>query len=345
MKILITGATGKLGQAVVNSALESGHQVRAMARPGRKLESINWFEKPGVEVARVDLRDRRSLPAVLEGVDVVVHLAAVLGGDFYEQFEGSVIATENLLAALEEKPSIKLVHISTFSVYGCLQRWPFAFWDEDSPREKHIDERDNYAKTKTIQENIIREASERIGFPLVVLRPGVIYGPGSWFPAQLGLEASKKTWIRIGTIAPVPITYVENCADAIILAAEKDQANGETFNIVDNNLPTQWKLMNRLRAHQPVRPKVIPIPWILMRMLGRSAWLFNKYVCKGNAKLPGLLTPAQLHARFKPFFYSNRKIRDKLGWVPKYSLDESLERIFKPVPQEAPTPVDVATTT
>lgn len=328
MRFLVTGATGKLGQAVVEAALDQGHQVLAMARPGRRLEQVSWHGREGVEVARVDLRDRRSLPPLLENVDAVLHLAAVLGGDFYEQFEGTVIATENLLMALAERPSVKLVHVSTFSVYGCLQRWPFALWDESSPREKHLDERDNYAKTKSLQEDLVREASDEHGFPLVVLRPGVIYGPGSWFPAQLGLEAGSGTWVRIGTVAPVPITYVENCADAIILAAVKPQANGETFNIVDNNLPTQWSLMRRLASHQETPPRIIPVPWWFVRVLGRSAWLFNRLVCGGRAKLPGLLTPAQLHARFKPFFYSNRKLRDRLGWVPRYDLDQALKKIF-----------------
>jgi hypothetical protein len=74
------------------------------------------------------------------------------------------------------------------------------------------------------------------------------------------------------------------------------------------------------------RPHIVPIPWTLMRLIARVAWLTNRVCFKGTAKVPGLFVPSRLHARFKPLRYTNKKIVSALGWKPRYSWQEGIQR-------------------
>src|SRR5688500_17927607 len=172
MKLLITGASGFLGKYVVAEALRRGHAVRAMVRPGTDAAKCGWDAGGAqLELARVDLRSRKGLAEAVSGVDAVIHLAAAKGGDVYAQYAGSVIATENLLWAIEHagtKP--KLVHISSFSVYDYTKPRAWSVLDEESPVERDAMERDGYAHTKLVQERIVREAAAKNGWPLCVIR-------------------------------------------------------------------------------------------------------------------------------------------------------------------------------
>src|SRR4051794_2384572 len=185
MKLLITGASGFLGKHVVAEALRRGHAVRAVVRPGTDAAGLGG----DVELARVDLRSRKGLVDAVTGVDAVIHLAAAKSGDVYGQYAGTVIATENLLWAIEQAGTRpQFVHISSFSVYDFEKPIAWTTLDEDSPVERDAMERDGYAHTKLVQERLVRAAAERNKWPLVVIRPGMIYGRDNLWNAFCGLE-------------------------------------------------------------------------------------------------------------------------------------------------------------
>ena len=128
-------------------------------------------------------------------------------------------------------------------------------------------------------------------------------------------------------MTPIPLTYVENCAEAIILAAEyRGDEERVTLNVVDDGPPTSMAYMKELRRHQSRPPRIIPLPWWAMRLAARAAWLVNRTVFGGTAKVPGLFVPSRLHARCKPLRYSNRRIRSLLKWAPRYSWREGVKR-------------------
>ena len=116
MKLLITGASGFLGQYVVAEALRQGHQVKALMRSPIKL---SWSDHPAVEIVQADLQAQSSdrLTEAVRGVDAVIHLAAVLRGDYATQYAGTVTATENLLNAMTQAGVDRLIAISSFSVF------------------------------------------------------------------------------------------------------------------------------------------------------------------------------------------------------------------------------------
>ncbi|MEA5520327.1 NAD(P)-dependent oxidoreductase [Limnoraphis robusta Tam1] len=325
MKLFVTGASGFLGQYIVAEALRKGHQVSAVIRPKTDLSRLSWYDHPEVKLVRLDLREMSGLIESLQGVDNVIHLAAVKAGDFYTQFAGTVIATENLLTAMKKAEVKRLTAISTFSVYDYLNMRSGQILDENSSLEKNPLNRDEYAQTKLIQEELYRNF-ERDGGQVAIIRPGMIYGRDYLWNACLGAELGESAWLRIGANAIMPLTYVENCAEAIVIASECEGAVGHTINIVDDDLPTQNIYAKKLMEYMEKTPRTFFVSWTVIRLIARSAWLYNHWFLKGKARLPGIFVPAKLHARFKPLRYSNHKAKEVLNWKPKYSLQTAFER-------------------
>jgi nucleoside-diphosphate-sugar epimerase len=326
MKLLITGASGFLGQYVVAEALRHKHQVRAVVRPMSNEKRLVWHSHPNVEFVRLDLRRKNGIADALKGVDVVINLAAAKEGDFYTRFAGTVIATENLLEAMTQANMMRLVQIGTFSVYDYLRTPKFTTITEESLIESDPLERDEYAQTKLLQEELVREFEQNPNAQVTIVRPGLVYGRDNLWSTLLGGQLTNNLWLRIGGYATMPLTYAENCAEAIVLAAQRSEAINQTINIVDDNLPTQRAYVKKLKKYKYPLPKMIPVNWKLMRAIAWTFWKYNKVVLKGQARLPGIANPIILDARFKHFRFSNLRAKEILNWQPKYSLDTALER-------------------
>jgi nucleoside-diphosphate-sugar epimerase len=332
MRVLVTGAGGFLGQYVVAAAIQRGHHVRALVRPASRNVPEAWLGHPQIEVVRGDMRSRQQCPALLREIDVVIHLAATKAGDLFEQFAGTVAVTENLLAAMDEAGVKRIVMTSSFAVYEYLRRWSWSRLDESSPLAQRPDERDAYCQTKLLQETLVREVAAERNWQAVILRPGVIFGRDNLWSARLGMQVNSRYWIRIGALATIPLTYVENCADAIVLGVEYDGPDRDlVVNIVDSDLPSARAYVKALKQQSTPRPWVIPLPLLVLRGLARLASLTNRVLFGGQGKVPGLLTPASLHARCKPLRFSNEKAMSALGWQPRFSWREGLERSFNGV--------------
>lgn len=328
MKLLVTGASGFLGRHIVAQAVARGHQVRAQVRPVSNIEGLGWEDHPGVEIVRVDLRDKPALDALVEGCDAVVSNAACKAGDFYTQFAGTVMTTENLLAAMANTGVKRLVAVSTFSVYGFLKMGDRDLLDENSPIDDDPIDRDEYAQTKLVQEELAHGFVKEHGGKVTIIRPGVIYGRDNTWTARIGAELGENRCLVVGGRTILPVTYVENCAEAIVLAMENDQAIGETYNIVDDDLPTHRQYLRALNRHREPKMKSLPMPWLVMRFIAALALGVNKLFLGRQAKIPSILRPAALHARCKPATYTNKRIKDSIDWSPKIGLEESLKRSF-----------------
>jgi nucleoside-diphosphate-sugar epimerase len=171
----------------------------------------------------------------------------------------------------------------------------------------------------------------------------MLYGKDNLFNARVGMKAGSRWWIRTGAWARIPLNYVENCAEAIVLAAEVPAANGQILNVVDDDPPTQRRYAKLLQQRTTPRPRIVPVSWTVMRSVARLAWLTNRLFFGGRAKIPGLFSPAKVHARIKPLRYSNARIKQMLGWRPRYSLVEAIDRSLAgdqphPAPTVAPSP-------
>lgn len=328
MKVLVTGASGFLGKYVVAAALRQGYDVVAALRPTASLTPLSWHAHPRVEILRWDLCTPDGLPEMLQGVDAIIHLAAAKTGTFEEQFAGTVTATENLLAAMARARVLRLIAIGTFSVYDYLQMKAGDLLDERSPIESDGSNRDAYAQTKLVQEERIRQFEGDRGAKVTFLRPGMVYGRECLWHASLGAKLGEKFWLKIGGDATPPVTYVENCAEAIVASLHSEAAVGQVLNIVDDERPSQDAYIEGLLKRSDSPPRLIPASWPLMQAISGLAWWPSQALLRGKIRLPGILVPAKLHPRFKPLRYSNERAREVLGWQPRYSFEEALERSF-----------------
>jgi nucleoside-diphosphate-sugar epimerase len=227
-------------------------------------------------------------------------------------------------------------------VYDYKRIWSFRQLDESSPLESNPRERDEYAQTKLLQEKLVRETAQANNWRWTILRPGVIFGKDNLWTARLGIQG-KKTWLRTGAFAKLPLTYVENSAQAIVMALESPAADRGTFNVIDDELPTQRQYAGELKNRWPTSIRIIPIPWTAMRAIAGCADLTNKLLFKGRAKLPGLLVPARLHARCKPLRFANARLKQATGWTPKYSWREALDRSMQIARNQAAANAPTAT--
>jgi nucleoside-diphosphate-sugar epimerase len=328
MKILVTGAGGFLGKALVRRLLDAGEtDLRLFVRPGGKqaaLEAIaRQYPRAKVEYVVGTLTDADACARAVAGVDVVQHLAAGVGGAAADLFLHSVVATKRLLDAMIAQPRVaKLVLTSSFSVYGVAALGRGAMVDESTPLEPFPEKRDTYAQSKLRQEKLCWEYHEQRGVPLVVVRPGVIYGPGGGLMSgRVGLDLFG-VFLHLGRKNVLPLVYVDNCADALIVAMRAGE-DGGIYNAVDDDLPTAAAYLRRYRKE--VRPlRVVRLPWIATMALSAAVERYNRL---SEGQLPAVFTPYKTRTVWGGNRFSNARLK-AIGWTQAVSTTDGIGRAF-----------------
>ena len=251
MKVFVTGGTGFLGRRVVKALCEDGLRVRCLVRPSSDLTALRDFVGPdlwsGVEVVAGEISDVDTCRRLIDDCDTVAHVAAALGGSTAVLFLNTVIPTRHLLAAASQAGVRRFVQVSSFGVYGAAALPTGALLDESTPLDAHPERRDPYSYSKIVQEQIAWESHTTTNLPLVIIRPGVIFGPGRGvLSGRVGLTVGPLL-VRMGGSQTLPYTYVDNCASAIRQAVIAEGVDGEAFNILDDGLPTGSQLVRRMR--------------------------------------------------------------------------------------------------
>jgi 2-alkyl-3-oxoalkanoate reductase len=325
MKALVTGANGFLGRHVVGALLARGIEVRAMVRPAACLEALGWSSS-SVEAFRADLRSSRELGHAFEGVDVLLHLAAVVSGEEEAQFAGTVVGTERLLNAMAASACRRLVLCSSFSVYDYSSTRRTL--DEDSPLHQVPDvyTRDGYTIAKWWQERLTRRFAEKHGWDLTVLRPGFIWGRDHGYLAALGQQIGRYH-LAIGPLTRIPMTHAENCADVFALAAEDARARGQTLNVIDGPGERVWAYLSDYMRGSSQPGWRLPVPYCLAIRVVRVA---STTVFRSATKVPSILIPRRFESRFRPLRFENRKLRETLGWTPPLDYRQCLVRTYGP---------------
>jgi len=329
VKVLVTGATGFLGTALVGRLLARGEKdLRCLVRAGSDGSALEALARahPDAKVERFvgSLATTAGAARVLEGVGIVYHLAASLAGAPADIFLNTVVASKNLLEAVvaSDRP-VKIVLVSSFGVYGAAALPPGAVVEESTPLEEHPERRDVYSHAKLRQERLFREYQARHGFPLVVLRPGVIYGPGgSRISGRVGLDLAG-LFLFLGGDNLLPLTYVENCAEALVLAGQSAAAEGQTYNVVDDDLVTARQYLSRYQD-EVGRLRVLPVPYFAFRGLSRLVAAYSRW---SKGQLPAVFTPYKTATTWKPTRFTNARLK-ALGWRPLVPTEEGMRRAF-----------------
>lgn len=320
MKILVTGASGFLGRSVVRISADSGHNVTALIRPLADASRLGWPD--GVSVLRGDLRQPGEWCEKFDA-EVVIHLAAAPSGDLATQFAGTVQATENLFEHMNLKSIKRFVHISSFSVYDFSSLPINGMVDESTPMEPSPEARDFYTITKMAQERLVIESCKAAGTDFLIIRPGAIYGPGKTWDYGTALSINLYDLI-FSPNAIFRLTYVDNCAEAIVKAVSAPIESGRIFNIVDDDLPTFKMFHDKCRLAGAPTGRPVRVPWFLLSGLGRAVRLLNRIAFGNRAKLPEILEYRRQQARWKPLRYANQLAKAELDWFPKIGLEEGI---------------------
>ena len=322
----LTGATGFLGRRLVRTLREDGLRVRCLVRGSSDIAPLRDFVGPdlwsGVDIVQGDLSDAACLARLMQGCDTVYHAAAALGGSTAVMFLNTVVPTRRIIDAALSNDVRRFVLVSSLGIYGVAGLRTGSLLDESSPVDPSPQLRDPYTYSKVAQEQVAWEAHRERGLPLVVIRPGVIFGEGrDVLSSRVGLKVGPLL-LRMGGSQTMPYTYVENCAAALRCAGLAEGVEGEVFNVLDDGLPTGSQLLKMYRrSGRRLRSLWLPRPAI-----GPVSSLYEWYSRWSQGQLPAVITRYKSDSIWKGVRYTNAKAKSRLGWKPAVGFDEAFRR-------------------
>jgi nucleoside-diphosphate-sugar epimerase len=337
-RVLVTGANGFIGARVVRTLLERGFtRVRCFVRPSGKLERLSdairgseFHAKP--EVVYGDLLSPDDCYRATQDVAVVLHLAAGFDKSFAGAFMNSALATRNLMDAFLVSGCVKrFVNVSSFAVYSNLRLKRGALLDESAPLEDAPQERfDAYGFGKLKQEELVREYGLSKRLPYVILRPGTVFGPGKpELTGRIGIDTFG-FFIHVGGSNILPLTFVDNCAEAVVVAGTVQGIEGEVFNVVDDGRVSSSKFLRAYKRR--VKPFVsVRLPYVAAYAL---SWMWEAYSRKSKGQLPPAFNRRRCAAEWKGNRYSNAKLREQTGWRPRVSMEAAMQSFLAQFPEE-----------
>jgi nucleoside-diphosphate-sugar epimerase len=318
---LITGATGFIGGRLARRLLEEGYRVRCLVRAG---SDTSRLEQLDVQLAVGDLTDADSLVPAVEGCQYVLHCGALVSdwATTQEIARINVGGTRSLLAAAIAASIERFVHLSSTDVYGYPDQ---AQTDETYTATRF---RNWYAQTKLDAEAEVNRAEAEHALTTVILRPATVYGPGSVdVIGEIARAINGRHMLLIDGGRPLAgLCYVENLLDATLLALQHEAAPGNAFNVSDG-LDVTWKqFTNELATGLSCPPVRFSLPYPLANSIGfaleHSYRLFHRAT---GLSLPPLLSRQAVQVLGKSQDFSNRKLRQTLGWEPRVDYESGLE--------------------
>ncbi len=303
MQALVTGAAGFIGSTLVDHLLAEGHAVRGVdcfvpfyAEADKRANLTGALATPAFELVEADLRDA-DLSALLDGVDVVFHLAAQAGvrTSWAEGFEDyvslNVLATQRLLEACRGRAIDRLVYASSSSIYGQAARYPTDEGDLPAPHSP-------YGVTKLAGEHLCSLYGANHGVPTVSLRYFTVYGPRQ--RPDMALHRLIEHGLA-GTTFPLygdgrqqrEFTFVGDVVRATAAAATADVAPGTVVNVAGGSETLLSELID-----------------LVGETLGRPVALDRRPVAAGDVARTG---------------GSTERARTLLGWSPQVPLREGVE--------------------
>lgn len=316
MKVLVTGAAGFLGGHLVDMLLERGDEVRAMVRPVEDASRLRNL--PGVEVVHGDLTDAVSLKRAVHGVQRVYNVASKTGPwgleDVYRA--SNVLGLADLISASMEAGVQRIVHTSSITVYG---HHVHGIVTEDTP----LHAEDNpYSRSKIAGEKLIANLVKEHGAPVVIVRPGWIYGPRDMasFGRFVALVESGKGFMVGSGRNIVPMVYVRDVAQGLIKAGDAcGEVIGRAYTLVDDRRVTQCEYLQMIADCLHVPPISRRIPYAPLYMAGRMAELVWQALGRRKAAPPPLTSYGVTLLGCDQKF-SIDKARNELGYAPEFDI-------------------------
>lgn len=323
-KILITGGTGFLGSHTAIKLNNLGYEVTVS---GRKEKSDASLLNNEIKYIQLDITNEQQVRKSIINFDYVIHCAALASpfGPYQSFYNANVVGTKNIINAVLNSNTKRLIYISTPSVY-------FDFTDKLSIKETDAlpkTQYSHYAQTKHIADNLIRDAFHKKQLPVVSLRPRAIFGPGDQTitPRILKSKIFGRIPLIKGGNAIHDFTYVGNVVDAIVLSLKSnDKTLGKFYNITNDepiNLKNWFELL--FTAYN-LQTSYIKIPYFLIYNISVIIE-FIYYIFKIKKEPPITSYAIGLFSNSQSLDISMAK--EDLGYRPKITLKEGLKLTSK----------------
>jgi len=316
MNILVTGGTGFIGSHLVEKLVKRNYSVRCLAR---KSSDITLLKNLGVEIHFGDLTKKETLKGVTNDIDVVFHLAAQMrkwGLQVKDYCKTNIDGTKNILDLSISEGVEQFIHCSTTTILEFSKNRPL---NEDI--EKY-NTKDLYAKTKTEAEKIVLKNRDKI--KSTIIYPDLVYGPRnlSYLPIFKAIKERKMKIIGKADNLHHP-TFVSDLVAGFSLVLKNKKTYNERF-ILASDAITTLDLLTIIAEKLGVEISKVRIPLRLARMgayfMGTAAKIFY---------FNPILNEAVIDFFENNYYYDTSKARKKLGFKPKISLEEGIEKTIE----------------
>jgi predicted dehydrogenase/nucleoside-diphosphate-sugar epimerase len=316
-KVLVTGASGLLGRALLGRLLSNGQSVRVLVRRrSPELEGLH-----GVQVVYGDLGDPEAVDRAVAGVRLVYHLGATMRGRGWADFEaGTVCGTSNVVDSCLKHGVARLIHVSSVTVLDYAGQPQRAVVDESASLEPYPEKRGAYTRAKRLAERIVLDASRLRGLQAIVVRPGQLFGPGCESVSPYGAITLAGRWIVVGSgRLKLPLVHVNDVVEGLLAAATRPDVCGSVVHLVDSTPLTQRDYIARCREEaKGAAFRVNYIPWTALLALGAVLDLVGGLL---GRNLP--LTSYRIRS-IKELSFDCSAARRQLGWEPMAGVSVGL---------------------
>lgn len=306
-KVLVTGAGGFIGSHLVEELVRQGYNVRAFVRYNAR-NDWGWLQTlpclKDIEIHTGDIRDYDSVRNAVRGVEIIFHLAALIGIPYsyispLAYIKTNVEGTYNILQAAREEGVQRVVHTSTSEVYGTARYVPI---NEEHP----LQAQSPYAATKIAADQLVLSFHRSFGLPVVVVRPFNTFGPRqsarAVIPTIITQVLAGNQIIRLGNLSPTrDFNYVRDTVSGILTVGLSERTEGHVVNIGSGRETSIKELVDQIG-----------------NIMGRKIKIEQE-----NARV----RPAR--SEVERLMCDNRRAYELAGWTPRYTLEEGLRETIQ----------------
>lgn len=313
MRSLVTGATGFLGSAVMRCLLTAGHEVRVLVRENSNLKNINNFP---VEVFEGDLRNRMSLERALADCQNLFHVAAdyrLWVPDPDTMHAINVEGTRSLITAASDAGLEHIVYTSSVATLGLTADGTPANEETPSSLESVVG---NYKRSKFLAEQVVKQLTQELSLPLVIVNPSTPIGPGDVRPTPTGrlvvdaLTERMPAYVNTG----LNIAHVDDIAFGHLLALQYGKV-GERYILGGDNM-TLFQILQAIDEINGLPQKRIKIPTDLMLPV---AWCMERIATLTHTEPRA--TQDSIRMAKKQMYFSSEKAMQQLGYQYRPAYD------------------------
>lgn len=318
MKVLVTGATGFIGSALVKKLLSQGYSIRALVLPGEECKDL---KNSNIEIVHGDLTDSASIKGICDTIHTVYHCAArVTDWGTKKQFNRAIVhATSNLCNESDGRIQ-RFVYLSSIASLG-LGNHLKGKMESDPPQKSGVP----YNDAKADAEFLVKKFHDKGSFSCTIVRPSNVIGPGSVWVSDIVKRLVSVIGVPLidGGRYSASLVYIDNLVDGIVRAGTMDGAKGKTYHFRDDWDVTWEQYVNDLGTFAGKNPRG-NIPFA-------AAWtmaVLLEAVCN-PLKIRSPLTRLAVSVMGRDNDVDTSDARNELQWRTAVSYSQAFEEIGK----------------